>query len=794
MEIKPIEFEATERVKRLREEIFNSKPKVCPERALIITKVYREHEKEPILRKRAMALDQILRNITCPIYEGELIVGHYGSERRSCPVFPEMSIQWLEDELDTLTTREQDQFEISEETKQKLRTIFQYWKGKTINDRIFAELPEDTKRVRLEAGVFSVGAHEDTGLGHVLMNHEKVLKKGFRGIIDEIKAARSSLDLTVTENLTKDLFYEAAIICLEAGIAWANRYADTAMKQLETEKDEKRKRELQKIIEVCRHVPEYPARDFHEALQCIWFVQLIAQLETDGASITVGRLDQFAYPYLKKDLEQGVSKAKLQELLDCFWLKFAEMVKLYKLSTAKLLAGFPMGQNIIIGGIDENGIEAVNELSYMCLEAHRHCRLNEPNFSVRVSSVTSDKFMRVACENIKMGTGHPVVFNEEVGINALLAQGIPLKEARNYAPIGCVENSVTEMWMRANGGYLSLGKLVELAIHGGQCQLTKKQVGPKTKPLKEMESFDELIDAYKKQAEFFVKHLIIENNVIDLVNSQLMPIPFVSALFDSCVESGKDVTAGGAKYNFTCPGLVGVANAGDSLAAVKKLVFEEKRISKDELQQVLSNNFEGAENIRQILINQAPKYGNDICEVDLLARKAVDIIMDELDKYTNARGGRFVAGLTAITSNIEFGRLVGALPDGRKARTALAEGASPMMGNDRCGPTASMKSVSRLDHTRLMKGIIYNQKFSHSALDSNEKLSKFIQMLRGYFDLGGAQVQFNVVSKATLLDAQKHPEKYRDLVVRVAGYSAFFTELSKEVQDLIIQRTEYSGI
>jgi len=262
MEIKPIEFEATERVKRLREEIFNSKPKVCPERALIITKVYREHEKEPILRKRAMALDQILRNITCPIYEGELIVGHYGSERRSCPVFPEMSIQWLEDELDTLTTREQDQFEISEETKQKLRTIFQYWKGKTINDRIFAELPEDTKRVRLEAGVFSVGAHEDTGLGHVLMNHEKVLKKGFRGIIDEIKAARSSLDLTVTENLTKDLFYEAAIICLEAGIAWANRYADTAMKQLETEKDEKRKRELQKIIEVCRHVPEYPARDF----------------------------------------------------------------------------------------------------------------------------------------------------------------------------------------------------------------------------------------------------------------------------------------------------------------------------------------------------------------------------------------------------------------------------------------------------------------------------------------------------------------------------------------------------
>lgn len=794
MEIKSIEFEATDRVKRLREQIFKSKPKVCPERALIITKVYQEHEKEPILRKRAIALDQILRNISCPIFEDELIVGNYGGERRSCPVFPEMSIQWLEDELDSLSTREQDQFEITEEAKNKLRSIFPYWKGKTINDRIFAELPEDTKRARLESGAFSVGAHEDTGLGHVLMNHEKVLRSGFRGIINEIKAARNCLDLTKTENLSKDLFYEAAIICLEAGIAWANRYADNAVKQLENTKDEKRRHELKKIIEVCRHVPESPARDFHEALQCVWFVQLLAQLETDGASITVGRLDQFVYPYLKKDLEKGVSKADLQEILDCFWLKFAEMVKLYKLSTAQLLAGFPMGQNIIIGGIDENGMEAVNDLSYMCLDAHRHCRLNEPNFSVRVSTVTSEKFMRLVCENIKMGTGHPVVFNEEVGINSLLAQGIPLKEARNYAPIGCVENSVFEMWMRANGGYLSLGKLIELAIHGGQCQLTKKQVGPKTKPLKEMQCFNELLYAYKKQAEFFVRHLVIENNVIDVVNSEFMPIPFVSSLFDSCVESGKDVTAGGAKYNFTCPGLVGVANAGDSLEAVKKLVFDEKRIDADKLQEVLSGNFEGAENIRQMLINEAPKYGNDVCEVDLLARKAVDIIMDELDKYTNARGGRFAAGLTAITANISFGRLAGALPDGRKAYSALAEGASPMMGNDRSGPTASMKSVSRLDHTRLMKGIIYNQKFSLPVLDGYDRLPKFIQMLRGYLDLGGAQVQFNVVSKDTLLDAQKHPENYRDLVVRVAGYSAFFTELSKEVQDLIILRTEYSSI
>ena len=794
MEIQSIEFEATQRVKRLREAVFSARPKVCAERAAIVTEVYRATDDLPPLLRRARCLMEVLSRITCPIFPDELIVGQYGSKRRSCPVFPEMSTRWLEEELDTLTTRDYDRFELDDETREKLLAIFPYWHGRTLSERLFAQMPEETRRVRMEAGVFSVSAHEDTGLGHVIMHHEKILKRGLRDIIREVEEKRAALDLSDTQDMERDLFYRAAVICLKAVIVWAHRYAETAKRQAEAEADPARREELMGIYETCMRVPEYPARSFQEALQCVWFIQLAAQIETDGAAVTVGRLDQFAYPYLKADLDAGADKAKMQEVLDCFWLKFAEMVKLYKLATARILAGFPMGENIIIGGIDANGCESVNALSYMCLDAHRHCRLYEPNFSVRISSTTSERFLRCVCENLRMGTGHPVIFNEDIGIQTLVAHGIPLKEARNYAPIGCVENSVVDMWMRANGGYISLGKLVELAIHDGKCQMTGRQVGPHTGLLEEHHSFEDFQRAYREQAAYFIHHNVIENNLIDVVNREIMPIPLVSILYDSCVESGRDVTAGGARYNFTCPGLVGVANAADSMEAIRKFVYEDRLIDPAELRRALSRNFEGCETLRLRLINDAPKYGNDVLEVDLLARFAVDVCLDELEKYENARGGRFTAGLTAITANIGFGALAGATPDGRLAGTPLAEGCSPSAGRDCHGPTASMESVARVDHVRLMKGLIYNQKFAANALDKRDDLGKFVQMLRGYCDIHGAQVQFNVVSRQTLLDAQKHPENYRDLVVRVAGYSAFYTELSAEVQQQIILRTEYQGV
>lgn len=794
MTISNIEFEATDRVRRIREQIVSSKPKVCDERALLITESYKETTSDSIMLRRAHAYDKILRNISTPIYDDELIVGHLASERRSCPVYPEMDISWLEEEIDTLSTRKYDQFEIEDKVKNNLRKIFPYWKDRGILDKIFAAMPDETRKARLESNVFSVTAHEETGFGHVLINHKKILNEGLLSIIDKINAVRSSLNLAKSENIKKEKFYRAQIICLEATIAWAERYADKAREMAKKEMDSSRKAELLKIANVCSHVPKYPASNFHEALQAVWFIHLAIQLETDGVAITVGRLDQFAYPFLKKDLKNGGSKKDLQELLDCFWLKFAEMVKLYKFSSAMVTSGFPMGQNIIIGGTDEYGREAVNELSFMCLESHRHCRLYEPNFSVRINRNISEKFLLYVCENLRMGTGHPVIFNEDVAIQSLCSYGISLKEARNYAPIGCVENSVVEMWMRSNGGYFCLAKVLELAVHNGICQITGKRVGPSTGNLEDFTSFEDFFEnGYKKQVAYFTKHLVIENNVIDMIHSELVPIPLVSSFFDSCIENGKCVTQGGAKYNFTCPGGVGAANTADGLAAIKYLIYDKKLYTALEIREALKNNFKSYAEIQNKMLKDSPQYGNDVPYVDILARKAVDIWLDELDKYTNYRGGRFVAGLTAITANISFGKNVAATPDGRNASQPLSEGIAPSPGRDKFGPTVAMRSVTNLDHVRIMKGIIYNQKFNPMIFEKKSDIKKFSKMLRAYCDLNGFQIQFNVIDKKTLIDAQKHPEKYRDLVVRVAGYSAYYTELSSEVQNQIIVRTEFTN-
>lgn len=792
MEIASLRCDATPRVQALRTEIFQSPPRVCAERALLITKSYQESVGQPVILRRALAFDRILRGVSTPILAGELVVGHLGSMRRSAPVYPEMDITWLEEELDTLSTRAYDRFDITDSVKESLRGVFPYWRTQSLRDNIFAAMPEETRKARLESGVFSVTAHEETGFGHVLLPHARILREGLDAVIDRVCRARAALDLSRPENLDKDLFYRAQLITLRAVIVWAHRYADEAARQAAALPEGKRRDELMRIARTCRRVPEYPARDFLEALQCIWFLQLAPQLETDGVAITVGRLDQIAYPFVRQELAQGRPWEALQEELDCFWLKFAEMVKLYKLSSAQVTSGFPMGQNIIVGGTDAFGREAANDLTELCFEAHRHCRLYEPNFSVRIHENTDERFLRTLCENLRMGTGHPVVFNEEIGIATLVAHGIPLKEARDYAPIGCVENTVLEMWMRSNGGYFCLAKVLELAVHNGVCQLTGRQVGPQTGNLEDFATFDAFFEALKQQMAYFVKHLVIENNVIDQVHSRMIPIPFVSSLFDSCIESGRDVTQGGAKYNFTCPGGVGVANLADSLASIKSLVYDKKTVDARRLRLALAGDFKGEEDLKRMLREDAPHYGNDDPYVDHLARLGVDLYLDELEQHTNARGGRFVAGLTAITANISFGKQVAATPDGRSAGTPLAEGISPSPGRDIKGPTAAMRSVASLDHTRVMKGVIYNQKFNPSVLESPEGISKFVSLLRGYCAIKGAQVQFNVVDRKTLVEAQAHPEQYRDLVVRVAGYSAFYTELSREVQNQIIIRTEFS--
>ena len=781
-----------ERCQRLRNRVISARSHICIERARLITQSYRETENEHILIRRAKAFDRILRNMSVYILDDELIVGHQSSKQRSAPLFPDFAVEWVDQEIDTFETRPQDRFVVPEEVKKEFREeIVPYWKGRTLFDRVCSHLTDEIRLQRYEAGVFSVGLHEDGGLGHVLLDYEKVLKRGFGGIKREIQGKIAALKSWDPESLKKKLFYDSCIMMCDSAIAFAGRYAVEARRLAADEKNAKRKAELLRIAANCEKVPEHPAESFHEALQSFWFAQLLPQIYDNGVSITPGRFDQYMYPYYAGDIEKGVlTKEEAQELLEALWVKFTEPIKVYRAIDAAFHAGYPMGQNLVIGGVGPDGQDATNDLSYRCLEAHCHMLLMQPNFSVRLHKKTPYEFLIRVCEAIRMGNGMPQLVNDENFIPSLTNIGVTLREARDYAPVGCVEVTPKHTWGRCNGGYFNITKIVELALNNGVCRITGKQVGPKTGDPKEFKSFNDFIEAYKIQMDYSVKMLVALDNIVDMVHEDLMPVPLNSILIEDCIENGRDVTSGGARYNWTGPLGVGIANAGDSFMAIKKAVFDDKTITMAELVDALNNNYEGKEDLRQYLINKVPKYGNDEPEVDNLVKLATDIFFDALLGHKTYRGGPFVAALLPVASYVAFGLSTGATPDGRKAAQPLADGISPANGMDSKGPTAVFKSVSCIDHVRCPNGVIFNQKFSPGPLSTPEGLKKFASLVRSYINLGGGHIQFNIVSAKTLRDAQKNPQKYRGLVVRVAGYSAFFHELAREVQDSIISRTE----
>lgn len=781
-----------ERCQRLRNRVISAKSHICIERARLVTQAYKETEGDHILIRRAKAFDKILKEMSVYILEDELIVGHQSSKQRSAPLFPEFAVEWVNDEIDTFETRPQDKFVVPEEVKREFREeILPYWKGKTFYDHLCSFLTDEIKLQRFDANVFSVGLHEDGGLGHVILDYEKVLKLGLKGIKDEIMQKMASLSLWKPDNIKKKLFYESCLMMCNSVIAFANRYAEEAKRMAEVEENSERKSELLQIAKNCSRIPEYPAQSFHEALQSFWFVQLVPQIYDNGVSMTPGRFDQYMYPYYAHDIEKGIlTKEQAQELLEALWVKFTEPIKVYRAIDAAFHAGYPMGQNLVVGGVGPDGQDATNDLSYRCLEAHSHMLLMQPNFSVRLHKKTPHEFLMRSCEAIRMGNGMPQLVSDEVFIPALTNIGVSLKEARDYAPVGCVEVTPKDTWGRCNGGYFNLTKVVELALNDGVCRITGKQVGPKTGDPKSFKSFDDVIEAYKKQMNYAMKQLVAWDNIIDMVHEELMPVPFNSMLIGDCIEKGKDVTSGGARYNWTGPLGVGIANAGDSLMAVKKMVFEDKIITMSELVEALNSDFEGREDLRQYLVNKVPKYGNDDPEVDTMVKLATDVYFDSMIGHKTYRGGPFVGSLLPVASYVAFGLSTGATPDGRKSKEPLADGISPSNGADRKGPTAVLKSVCTIDHIRCPNGMIFNQKFNPDSLSTPEGLKKFADLIRSYINLGGGHVQFNIVSAKTLREAQKNPEKYRGLVVRVAGYSAFFNELAKEVQDSIIARTE----
>lgn len=778
---------ASGRVEKTLNLFLNTAPAICAERAVLITEAYKETEGQPMAIRRAKALEKILSGMSIFIQDDELIVGNQCSMPRSAPIFPEFSCKWVEDELDRLEKRTADVFLISEDVKAKLRDAFTYWDGKTVNEIASQLMPAESLEAHNDV-VYTVGNYFYNGVGHISANYEKVLNVGLNAIIKQAEDKLAGIDFADSQQLTQMHFLNSVIIANKAVVAFAKRFAELAEKMASACEEPTRKLELNEIARICRKVPAQPAETFQEALQAFWFVHLVIQIESNGHSISPMRFDQYMNPLLQKD---DISIEQAQELLDMLWIKFAGLNKVRDENSTMAFAGYPMFMNLIVGGQKRDGSDATNIMSYLVLQAGANTKLYAPSVSIRIHEGTPDPLYKKAAELSRMGMGYPAYYNDRVIVPALLARGLEREDARDYGIIGCVEPQVggkTEGWHDA--AFYNMSKIIELTLNDGVDQRTGKQIGPKSGSMETFKSFEDVMEAYTKQTSYFVKLMAAADNAVDMTHGKHCPLPFLSSLVDDCIAEGKSLQEGGAHYNFTGPQGVGVANAGDSLTAIKKMVFDEKAITLKELHETLANNFEGQEDLRLMLVNRAPKYGNDDDYADEIAKEAALIYCEEVNKYTNPRGGKFQPGLYPASANVPLGSVVMATPDGRKAWSPLADGVSPISGYDSCGPTASVLSVAKLDHEIASNGTLLNQKFHPSAIEGEKGLENLKAVTEAYFQNGGFHVQYNVISRETLLDAQANPEKHKGLVVRVAGYSAFFTALDKSLQDDILARTE----
>ncbi|MCE5221316.1 MAG: glycyl radical protein [Clostridium sp.] len=791
---------SSERVCKLKEEILSAQPCVEVERARLITESFKETEDQPIIIRKAKALEKILNEIPVVIRDGELIVGTLSKNPRSAQVFPEFSNKWLVSEFDRIGKRTSDSYQISEDVKSELVELFKYWEGKTVSELAQAYMPQETKDA-MSTNVFTCGNYLFNGLGHYVVDYGKVIKYGLKGIIEEVQNKINNSNQSDPEFVKNREFWRSIIISCQAAINYAKRYSKLALKMAEDENDLSRKKELINISEICDKALEQGSNTFYEAVQSFWFIQVIMSLESNGHAMSPGRFDQYTYEYFRKDIDSGnMDMATAQELIDCLWVKFNDITKIRDEVVTKAFSGYGMFQNLIVGGQTEDGHDATNELSYMCIEATGSLKLPQPSLSARIWTKTPEEFLLRCCELVRLGLGFPALYNDEVIIPSLINRGVTLEDARNYSIVGCVEpqcGGKTDGWYDA--AFFNLTKVLEMTINNGK--FNEKQIGPKTGEFTSFKDLDEFIKAYKEQTQYFVSQMVCADNCVDMAHRERAPLPFVSCIMDDCIEKGKSIQEGGGHYRYSGPLGVGVANVGDSFMAIKKLVFEDKKITLNDLKDALITNFGQDEKcneleknkfneIKNILIHKAPKFGNDIDEVDELTREGALMYCKEVEKHTNVRGGKFLPGLYPVSNNVHLGSQVGATPDGRNAKQPLADGVSPTSGMDINGPTAAANSVAKLDHFIAASGTLFNQKFNPSSLKNDNGLKNLASLIRGYFDEKGMHVQFNVIDKAVLIDAQKHPEQYRDLVVRVAGYSAQFICLDKSVQDDIIARTE----
>lgn len=761
---------------------------VSIEQARIITRIYQENESLSIPKKRALSLKAALEELEIGVEKEELIVGNRTKGVRYGVVFPESGCSWVNKEFETLPTRPQDKFRIKkEDVKEFKEIIYPYWQDRSLEDVIKENYGEEINAI---AKVVKIN-QKDHAQGHICPDTKTWLELGPKGLMTKAYEKLKNCDENQKE------FYECTIIVLEGVCHFMMRYHDYILTMLESLEDDNKK-SLQRVADICANLASRPAQSFHEAVQSLWFLFVVLHMESNASSFSPGRMDQYLYPYYQKDIEKGIiSKQEALEILECLWLKFNQIVYLRNQHSAKYFAGFPIGFNIAIGGIDENGCDIYNELSLLLLKAQYHLGLPQPNLSVRLNKNSSHELIQEAIKVVAKGSGMPQFFNDEAIVNSMIKDlGIEEKDARNYAIVGCVELTTHGNnlgW--SDAAMFNLNKALELTMNHGKCLLTNEPIGLDLGSIETYESFEDLENAFQKQIDYFIEKMMKAEIVVEKAHQDCLPTAFLSTVIDSCLEKGVDVTRGGAKYNLSGIQMIQIANLADSLAAIKVLVYDEKMITRHELLEALQADFKGYEIIQTMLLNKVPKYGNDVKWVDELGAKWAGYFRERMKDYTNYRGGLYHTGMYTVSAHVPMGENVGASPDGRNALTPLADGGmSPVYGRDMAGPTAVLKSVSRMKDSYTTNGGLLNMKFLPEFFKTETGMMKFENFLRAFVDLKIPHIQFNVVRREDLLDAKLHPEQHRSLTIRVAGYTAYFVELAGKLQDEIIERTAYEDI
>jgi pyruvate formate-lyase/glycerol dehydratase family glycyl radical enzyme len=793
---------STQRTRNLRQAYMAGRWSICADRSVLVTDSYKTTEALPPVLRQARAFEKVLSEMPIWIQEGELLVGNFASRPKGVFLYPEYDQTWLEGELDTIATRKGDSWQLSDKDKERLKGCMEYWHGKNLAAFANALTPDEVKQAELNAFI-NIDMGKQCGVGHIVPGVDLVISEGLNALIEQAQNHLDGLDLTNPDDYAKFHFLQAVIIADKAVVKWAKRFAELAREKAAAEHDAARKLELEQTAEVCDRVPANPARTFREALQVVAFVNHSVHIEAAGPSNSVGRLDQYFLPFYEKDLTEGVmTRAQALELLECLWLKLAETNRAAPALLSAAHYGYPMWVQISIGGQTRDGSDATNELSYLFLDVSTNMQLAEPTVSARIHNRTPAKFLMKCGEAIRShGGGHPALFNDEVIIPGQLAnvEGMTIEDAYDYSIMGCSEVVCAGKGTEGLPYHaFSQGRALELMM-AGKDPVTGAKLTSGVGDMLQWKTADDMKLAFSEQVRRFTRIMFMQMVPLFEAHTRYLPSPYLSSITRDCIKRGKSFYDGGAIYGNGVVNVcyVGIATLANSIATIKKLVFDDQVITMAQLKHALETNFEdattsptGAE-IRQLCL-RAPKYGNDNPYVDDLIRDYLNLMVRELGQYRTRAGGGYEAVIAPVAAHIPYGAICGATPDGRKSGEPLSDSASPAQGTDVLGPTASIKSVAGLEHIRIARGTIFNMKMHPAALETRAGISKWADLVRTYFDLGGWEIQFNVVSTDTLRDAQKHPEAYRDLVVRVVGYSAFFTELDKSVQDDIISRMEHS--